>query len=159
MNIYIIAVSIAIPVFILLIIIEAIAAHKMKMKINSSADMISSLSSGITNTTRDALKFGFILISYEWLVNHITMIKLEPTWLAIIIACIIQDFAGYWMHRLNHRVNIFWNRHIIHHSSEEFNLSCALRQSISDNIKFSAILLLPAAILGIPSNIFVKLLL
>ena len=155
MDTYILAVSIAIPIFILLIIIEAVAAYKMGIIINSSADMISSLSSGITNTARDAIKFGFVLISYEWLINHITIIKLEPVWFAIIIACLIQDFAGYWMHRLNHRVNIFWNRHIIHHSSEEFNLSCALRQSISDNIKFSALLLLPAAILGIPSSIFV----
>ena len=64
---------------------------------------------------------------------------------------------GYWMHRLNHRVNIFWNRHVIHHSSEEFNLSCALRQSISETFKFSAILMFPAALLGIPAEIFIIL--
>ena len=51
-------------------------------------------------------------------------------------------------------MNIFWNRHVIHHSSEEFNLSCALRQSISETIHFSALLMIPAAILGIPSHIF-----
>tara|TARA_Y100000588_G_scaffold370450_1_gene440630 strand:- start:218 stop:1180 length:963 start_codon:yes stop_codon:yes gene_type:complete len=61
------------------------------------------------------------------------------------------------MHRLNHRVNIFWNRHIIHHSSEEFNLSCALRQSISETFKFSAILMIPAALLGIETEIFIVL--
>ena len=48
----------------------------------------------------------------------------------------------------------FWNRHIIHHSSEEFNLSCALRQSISTIFRFSAILMIPAALLGIPAYIF-----
>ena len=69
-------------------------------------------------------------------------------------AFLVQDFTGYWMHRLNHRVNIFWNRHIIHHSSEEFNLSCALRQSISETFRFSAILVIPAALLGIPTKIF-----
>ena len=84
------------------------------------------------------VKFGFLIISYTWLVDQITIITLNPVWLAILIAFITEDFAGYWVHRLNHRVNIFWNRHIIHHSSEEFNLSCALRQSISNNIKFSA---------------------
>ncbi len=56
---------------------------------------------------------------------------------------------------MNHRVNVFWNRHIIHHSSEEFNLSCALRQSISDTVRFGAIFMIPAAFLGIPAYIFV----
>ena len=83
-----------------------------------------------------------------------TTYKLEPLWLAVAIAFIVEDFSGYWMHRLHHRVNVFWNRHVIHHSSEEFNLSCALRQSISITFKFSAILFIPAALLGIPAYIF-----
>ena len=61
------------------------------------------------------------------------------------------------MHRLNHRVNILWNRHFIHHSSEDFNLSCALRQSISNTIKFSAIFMIPGALLGVPASIFAVL--
>jgi sterol desaturase/sphingolipid hydroxylase (fatty acid hydroxylase superfamily) len=119
--------------------------------------MISSLSSGVTNTTKDGLKFGIILISYSWLVNHFTLYKLEPVWVAVAVAFIVQDFTGYWLHRLNHRVNVFWNRHIIHHSSEEFNLSCALRQSISETIHFGAILMIPAAVLGVPAAIFAVL--
>ena len=70
------------------------------------------------------------------------------------IAFVVQDFSGYWMHRLKHRVNIFWNRHIIHHSSEDFNLSCALRQSISNTLRFAAIFMIPAALLGVPVKIF-----
>jgi hypothetical protein len=83
-----------------------------------------------------------------------TVYKLEPVWLAVVFAFVVQDFSGYWMHRLNHRVNIFWNRHIIHHSSEDFNLSCALRQSISNTLQFAAIFMIPAALLGIPASIF-----
>ena len=74
--------------------------------------------------------------------------------LAFLLAFIVEYFTGYWMHRLSHRVNIFWNRHIIHHSSEEFNLSCALRQSISSTFEFSAVLMIPAALLGVPASIF-----
>ena len=154
MNIYIISLLFAIPIFVILIALEALVAYKRGLKVNRSADMISSLSSGLTNTTRDGIKFGFLLISYTWLVDHISIIKLEPLWLAVIIAFILEDFAGYWFHRMNHRVNLFWNRHVIHHSSEEFNLSCALRQSVSDNIQFFAILLIPAALLGIPPYLF-----
>ena len=126
----------------------------MGIKVNRSADMISSLSSGITNTTKDAMKLSIVLISYSWFLERFTVYKLESMWAAVFIAIIVQDFTGYWLHRLNHRVNVFWNRHIIHHSSEEFNLSCALRQSISETVQFGAVLMIPAALLGIPAKIF-----
>jgi hypothetical protein len=63
------------------------------------------------------------------------------------------DFSGYWVHRLNHTINIFWNNHLVHHSSEEFNLACALRQSISVFVRIFTFLLLPAAVLGVPQNV------
>ena len=157
MNFYVQSLFIAIPSFIILIIIEMIVSRIKGIKVNEPEDMISSLSSGITNTTKDAFKIGIVIISYTWLVDNIAIYKIEPLWLSVLIAFIVQDFTGYWMHRLNHRVNIFWNRHIIHHSSEEFNLSCALRQSISETFKFSAILMIPAALLGIPAKIFIIL--
>ncbi|MFL3051170.1 MAG: sterol desaturase family protein, partial [Candidatus Neomarinimicrobiota bacterium] len=154
MNFYITSLYFAIPIFVFLILFESIVAKRKGIKINRSTDMISSLSSGMTNIIRDAIKFSIVIISYSWMVDRFTIIKLEPLWLSIIIAFIVEDFSGYWMHRLNHRVNILWNRHVIHHSSEEFNLSCALRQSISDTIRFSAIFMFPAAFLGIPTAIF-----
>jgi len=154
MNFYIKALFFAIPTFTFLIIIEAIVAHFRNIQINRSEDVISSLSSGLTNIIRDAIKFSVIIISYTWLVDKIAIFKLEHIWLAIAVAFIIEDFAGYWVHRLNHRVNIFWNRHIIHHSSEEFNLSCALRQSISNTFRFSAVFMIPAALLDIPPYYF-----
>ena len=154
MSFYIQSLFIAIPIFFILIILEWIASNKIGTKVNRSTDVISSLSSGMTNITKDSLKLSVVLISYEWLVKHVAIYNLEPIWLAILFAFIIQDFTGYWMHRMNHRVNIFWNRHVIHHSSEEFNLSCALRQSISETIHFSALLMIPAAFFGIPADIF-----
>mgnify|MGYP001166836191 CR=1 FL=1 len=154
MTFYVKSLFFAIPIFTILIIIEAIIAHYRNIPINRSEDVISSLSSGLTNIIRDGIKFSIIIISYAWLVDKIALYKLESLWLAIAVAFIIEDFAGYWMHRLNHRVNIFWNRHIIHHSSEEFNLACALRQSISTTFTFSAIFMLPAALLGIPPIVF-----
>jgi len=157
MSFYIKSLFFAIPTFVVLISLEAWIAKIKGVKINRSADMISSLSSGVTNTVRDGIKFSFVIISYSWLVENIAIYKLTPIWLAVVIAFVVEDFAGYWMHRLNHRVNIFWNRHIIHHSSEDFNLSCALRQSISNTVKFSAIFMIPAALLGIPPAIFAVL--
>ena len=157
MSYYIKTLFYAIPTFAFLILIEAIVAKIKGLKINRPADVISSLSSGITNTIRDAIKFTFAIVTYSWLVDNIAIYKLDSYWLVLFIAFLVQDFSGYWVHRLNHRVNILWNRHFIHHSSEDFNLSCALRQSISNTIKFSAIFMIPGALLGVPASIFAVL--
>lgn len=117
------------------------------------SDMISSLSSGITNVTKDVLGLSLVVISYAWLYDKLGFFEIKATWLVYVIAFIALDFAGYWTHRIAHEYNIFWNNHIIHHSSEEFNLACALRQSISGIVKIFAVFLLPAAILGVPPEV------
>ena len=157
MSVYVTSLFYAIPTFMVLISLEALVAKLRGIEVNRSEDMIASLSSGLTNTIRDGLKFTFAIISYTWLVDKIAIFKVEPMWLAVVIAFVVKDFSGYWVHRMNHRVNILWNRHVIHHSSEDFNLSCALRQSISNTIKFSAIFMVPAALLGVPAKIFAVL--
>ena len=154
MNFYFKSLLFAIPTFILLIIIEEVIARFKGLKVNRAADMISSQSSGMTNVVFDALKFSIVIISYNWLVNKFSLIEIETNWISFIICFLVIDFSGYWDHRLSHRVNILWNRHFIHHSSEEFNLSCALRQSISNYIRFSAIFMIPAAVIGIPGSLF-----
>ena len=73
MSIYLTSLLYAIPTFILLILIEMIVANVKGIKINRPEDMISSLSSGMTNTTRDGLKLGFAIISYTWLVDNFTI--------------------------------------------------------------------------------------
>ena len=116
-------------------------------------DMISSLSSGITNVTKDVLGLSIGIISYSWLVDHLAIVHVPGGWLTYLVAFLALDFSGYWTHRIAHQYNFFWNNHIVHHSSEEFNLACALRQSISTIVRLFTIFLLPAAILGVPENV------
>lgn len=115
--------------------------------------MLSSLSSGVTNVTKDVLGLSLAIISYGWLVDHVALTHVSASWLIFLIAFIALDFSGYWVHRINHEYNIFWNNHIIHHSSEEFNLACALRQSISSFVRIFTVFLLPAAFLGVPTEV------
>ena len=157
MSFYIKSLFVAVPIFMFLIALEALVAKRRGIRINRQADVITSLSSGLTKIIRDGVKYGFAIIGYSWLVNNLTVFHIENIWLAIIIAFLVQDFTGYCTHRLKHRVNILWNRHIIHHSSEDFNLACALRQSISNAINFSTIFMIPAALLGVPVKIFIIL--
>ena len=70
----------------------------------------------------------------------------------------VIDLYGYWTHRISHKVNLFWNEHVIHHSSEEFNLACALRQPVSTIVRFFTILLIPAAIFGVPTEVIATVL-
>ena len=143
----------AIPFFMLLLLAERIAAWLKGKSVIHSMDTLSSLSSGITNAIKDVLGLTFLIVSYDWMVENMALMRIENTWLVYVLAFIGLDFAGYWNHRLSHKVNYFWNHHIIHHSSEEFNLACALRQSISNFFTIFTFFMIPTALLGIPAEV------
>ncbi|MBK6499107.1 MAG: sterol desaturase family protein [Saprospiraceae bacterium] len=143
----------AIPFFLILIALEYGVSMLMHKQVNRLFDTISSLSSGITNVIKDVLGLSIVIISYGWLVNHLAIYHIQSTILTYVLAFIGIDFAGYWIHRWSHEINVFWNRHIIHHSSEEFNLSCALRQSVSEIFALFTFTYIPMAILGIPAQV------
>lgn len=143
----------AIPFFLILIALEYGVSMLMHKQVNRLFDTISSLSSGITNVIKDVLGLSIVIISYGWLVDHLAIYHIQSTILTYVLAFIGIDFAGYWIHRWSHEINVFWNRHIIHHSSEEFNLSCALRQSVSEIFALFTFTYIPMAILGIPAQV------
>jgi alkylglycerol monooxygenase len=144
---------IAMPLFLLLVIFEKWYGWRKGFDTVRTLDMVSSLSSGVTNSTKDVLGLSVAIISYGWLVEHFTLYKVQSSWLLYVIAFLALDFSGYWVHRLAHSVNFFWNNHVVHHSSEEYNLACALRQSISVYFRIYAFLLIPAALLGVPQKV------
>ena len=143
----------AVIFFIILIVIEWIASILMKKPVNRAMDTIASLSSGTTNTIKDILKLSVVIISYQWLYTQLAIFEIQSTLWLVLLAFIGIDFASYWSHRWNHEFNILWNRHVVHHSSEEFNLSTALRQSISGIFGIYFFLYLPMAIIGIPTEV------
>ena len=144
---------IAIPIFLVLVLFEKWWGYRKGNDTVRNMDMISSLSSGITNVTKDVLGLSVIIISYSWIMNKIAIVHVNAGFWTYLIAFIALDFAGYWVHRISHEYNLFWNNHIVHHSSEEFNLACALRQSISSIVKIFAVFLIPAAMLGVPEKV------
>ncbi len=141
----------AMPAFLVLVLLEKWYGWYKGNDTVRNMDMVSSLSSGVTNVTKDVLGLSVAVLGYSWLVGKIAVTHIESTWLTFLVAFIVLDFAGYWVHRIDHKVNFFWNAHIVHHSSEEFNLACALRQSISTFVKLFSFLLIPAALLGVPA--------
>jgi alkylglycerol monooxygenase len=142
-----------IPIFFLLFFVELYVDWRRGTRAIRGLDSVSSFSSGMTNVIKDVLGLTISLLSYEWLLRHVALTSTPAAWWTYAVAFVVVDFKGYWVHRWSHEINFLWNRHIIHHSSEEFNLSCALRQSVSELINYFTILLLPAALLGVPLEV------
>jgi len=142
-----------IPVFLFFVFLEKTYAWYFKKEPFKQMDLISSLSAGFSNSIKDSLGIVFVILSYAFMVSKLAIFEIKSTPLLYIAAFVILDFYGYCTHRLAHSINFFWNKHAIHHSSEEFNLACALRQPLAHFVNLFTFILLPAAILGIPGQV------
>lgn len=158
MSDYTIAVKYAMFFFMASMLIEWVASKILKQKVYNLPDTISSISSGMTNNIKSILNLSVVIISYQWMFEHFAIFQISSSWWVYVLAFLGIDFANYWIHRWNHEFNILWNRHIIHHSSEEYNLACALRQTISAVFQIYFFLYVPLAIIGIPPKVITILL-
>ena len=75
------------------------------------------------------------------------------TWYGVLLALVFYDFCYYWVHRAGHRSAVFWAAHVVHHQSQQYNLSTALRQT-SSGMLLSWVFYLPMAVAGVPPLIF-----
>jgi alkylglycerol monooxygenase len=156
MDSYGLILLIAIPFFVVLIVAE-LFAYKIKKLEYNHIDSYASLYSGMTNTIKDVLGLVIVIFSYDFLLDNLSLFHWKNTnAFAYILAFIVMDFGGYWYHRLSHEINYFWNIHIIHHSSEEYNLPCALRQqfAVITNIVFIFCQGILLSLIGIPKEVF-----
>lgn len=129
----------AIPAFIILIIIEIIYAVKTQRELYEVKDAATSISLGLGNLFIGFITKSFILVFFVWLYNHrLFTIPFNTSW-AWILILFADDFSYYWMHRTAHSVRWFWASHVVHHSSEKYNLAAALRQTWTGNLTGSFI--------------------
>ena len=112
---------IAMPAFLLLVLFEKWYGWRKGKDTVRNMDMISSLASGVTNVTKDVIGLYFVVLAYPFFLRNLAITSVPNQILTYVIAFFALDFAGYWVHRLQHVTNFFWNGHIVHHSSEEFN--------------------------------------
>ncbi len=144
----------ATPVFLLLIAAEwlvGLARGRNTYRLNDAMSSIGlGIMSEIVGVFTRLLKIGI----YTLLFSHIALLQL-PTdaWWVWLSALVLYDFLYYWKHRAGHRIALFWAAHVVHHQSEEYNLSTALRQTSSDWIA-GWVFYLPMAVLGFPPLVF-----
>ncbi len=141
---------IAIPFFLFLILVEKIYGLWKGEDRTPLLDMVSSLLSGLSNSVKDVLGLSVAILAYGWMLDRLALTSVNASWWVYGLVFVLLDFQGYWVHRWAHEINFFWNKHLVHHSSEEFNLPCALRQSVSSFVNLFTFFLLPAALLGVP---------
>lgn len=145
----------AVPFFFLLIALELLADRVRQQSNFTLADSINSLSTGALSTTTGLLTKGVGLLSYALAWEHLAVLRLPQNsgWVWL-LAFVLYDLCYYWLHRLGHERNVLWAAHSVHHQSEEYNLTTALRQT-SSGFLFSWIFYLPMALLGVPPVVFV----
>lgn len=154
MNIDYIALSV--PVFFILIGIELAYALYKNLKYYRFNDSISNLSQGIGSQLTGLFMKTVLFFGYQYIFTHWRLFDLPRSWWVWLILFVGVDFFYYWFHRLSHQVNALWAAHIVHHQSEEYNLTVALRQSWFQSW-FSWIFYLPLAFIGFDPLMFVAM--
>jgi len=146
----------ATPVFLALIALEIAWGVRRGRNTYRFADAVSSIGLGMLSQfsavfTR-LLRVGIYTAVYsQWALVQADAFWLHPAgWL---LALVFYDFCYYWLHRAGHEVALFWAAHVVHHQSEDYNLSTALRQTSSGAL-FGWVFYLPMALAGVPPLVF-----
>jgi sterol desaturase/sphingolipid hydroxylase (fatty acid hydroxylase superfamily) len=146
-------VILAIPVFFILIGLEVGYGYYQNRKLYRLNDAVANISCGIVEQLTGVFAKVFTVAAYHFIYTKFAIFTLEDTWYWILLCFIGVDFFYYWAHRLSHQVNLFWLGHIVHHQSEDYNLSVALRQSTFQKM-FTFYFYFPLAFLGFKTEWF-----
>lgn len=137
----------AIPVFFGLMALELgyeAVTHKFTYRLN---DAITNINLGVLNQVSNIgskiVTIGVYTLAYQYL----AIFKLSQSAVSFVILFVLYDLCFYWSHRMSHQISLLWGGHVVHHQSEDFNLSVALRQSSTAFI-WSLPFYLPLALMG-----------
>lgn len=143
------------PIFFLLIFAElsiGLLRGRNTYRVN---DAINSISLGILSQISSVFMRLVRIGIYAWMVEHVALFELPANsvwvWLS---GLLLYDLCYYWLHRMGHEVNVLWAAHVVHHQSEDYNLSTALRQTSSGAL-LGWVFYVPMAVLGYPLEVFV----
>jgi sterol desaturase/sphingolipid hydroxylase (fatty acid hydroxylase superfamily) len=147
----------AIPFFIVTVIFEGIVIFKKKPDTYNLKDTFSSLAMGIGNIFVNLLSKLLVVLVFTFIYENYRIATIPFIWWAWILILAADDFCYYWAHRIGHESRFFWASHIVHHSSQKYNLSTALRQTWTGGF-FSFIFYIALPFLGFhPLMIFTQM--
>ena len=155
-------IALAVPFFLLALIIELVVDRYRRTGYYRANDAINSLSAGTLSTTigyftkfLPLIAWGFVLQNFALIDMPLDWFDASPRGIALwVTAAVAWDFCYYWFHRFSHEVSVLWAAHAVHHQSEDYNLSTALRQT-STGFIFGWIFYLPLFVIGFPLEILI----
>lgn len=121
----------AIPFFVLSILVELYVTVKEGINTYEKKDAISSITMGLGNVFLGYFSKAVVLFSFLLIYENFRLFTIPVTWWSFILIFFADDIAYYWFHRISHECRLFWASHVVHHSSQHYNLSTALRQTWS----------------------------
>jgi sterol desaturase/sphingolipid hydroxylase (fatty acid hydroxylase superfamily) len=139
----------AVPAFVALVLAEMVWAWAKARDRYCPHDTLTSLGLGLGSTIAGALSGGAVFAMAGW-VHARAPFDVPYAWWAFGLCFVLDDLAYYWFHRIAHRVRWFWASHVIHHSSQHYNLSTALRQTWTGFFSLGFIWRLPLFLIGFP---------
>lgn len=137
----------SIPIFFVLIGVELVVERITNKKLYRLPDAIANLSCGITSQLSGLFLKVFAIGIYQLIHENFNLVTWDKTWIYWLALFLLADLAYYWAHRMSHEINLFWGGHVVHHQSEDYNLSVALRQS-SLQVVWTFAFSLPLALIG-----------
>jgi alkylglycerol monooxygenase len=151
----------ATPVFFLLIALEFAWSRRPAARVPGPRayrlnDAINSLSLGVLSQVAGVLSKVLTVGIYAAVFHAVALFPDQAfwsTWYGVVLALVFYDFCYYWLHRAGHTVALFWAAHVVHHQSQHYNLSTALRQTSSGTL-FGWVFYLPMAVAGVPPVVF-----
>jgi len=146
----------AIPIFFLLIGLEVWVDKAKQSRLYRFSDAVTNISCGITQQITGALIKTALIIGYIHIYENHRLLDIADSVWTYVLLFIGIDFCYYWFHRSAHEVSLFWGTHIVHHQSEDYNLTVALRQSALQAL-VSTSFYFPLALLGFNPIAFVTL--
>jgi alkylglycerol monooxygenase len=149
----------ATPVFLLLIALELAWGIRKGRNTYRLSDALNSIGLGMmsqfTAVFTRLLRVGIYVAIY----NQLSLVPIEAAkafwnaWYGWVLALVFYDLCYYWLHRISHTSAVFWAAHVVHHQSQSYNLSTALRQT-SSGAFLGWIFYIPMALAGVPPAVF-----
>lgn len=146
----------ATPVFFVLIAIELAFGFKRQRNTYRLADAVSSISLGALSQTSAVFTRLLRIGIYTALFEHVALWRNDAFWTSLpgwLLALVFYDFCYYWLHRMGHESAVLWAAHAVHHQSQYYNLSTALRQTSSGAL-LGWVFYVPMALAGVPPLVF-----
>lgn len=144
----------AIPAFFLLMGAEYLYGRRKKKELYRLNDTVTNLNIGVGSQAFGLVSKVILMGVYVVFQENFGLFALPANVWTFIACLVLFDFLFYWAHRWGHTINIFWGAHGVHHQSEEYNLSVALRQSWFHNL-LAFFIFLPIPVLGFPKEAFI----